>query len=209
MTKHAKGTFEVKMAPQPADANVGDPSIGRFGLDKQFQGELVGTSRGQMLAVRDARRRLGGVRRAREVEGRSRPKGAFVLQHNGLMDREPSLTITIVPDSGTGELSGSPDDDDRERGRTYDRVHAGRIVADATSGSSAGGEPHGARGPAREARCSRARARPWTYRAASAIFYEPVVNSRDLGVRGSNAPSIRGVEAEEARANRQPRRARA
>ena len=34
-------------------------------------------------------------------------KGTFVLQHNGIMNRgEPHLTLTVVPDSGTGELVG-------------------------------------------------------------------------------------------------------
>ena len=33
--------------------------------------------------------------------------GSFVLQHTGTMTRgTPSLTITVVPDSGTGELTG-------------------------------------------------------------------------------------------------------
>lgn len=106
--KHAKGTFEVKMAPQSPDANVGDPSIGRFGLDKQFQGDLAGTSHGQMLAVRTPVDGSAGYVALEKVDGTLEGrKGAFVLQHNGLMDRgKPSLTITVVPDSGTGELSG-------------------------------------------------------------------------------------------------------
>jgi len=34
-------------------------------------------------------------------------KGSFALQHNGIMVRnDPTLNITIVPDSGTGELKG-------------------------------------------------------------------------------------------------------
>jgi hypothetical protein len=34
-------------------------------------------------------------------------KGSFVLQHSGIMTRgAPQLTITVVPDSGTGELAG-------------------------------------------------------------------------------------------------------
>lgn len=33
--------------------------------------------------------------------------GSFLLQHHGLMDKgEAALTVTIVPDSGTGELAG-------------------------------------------------------------------------------------------------------
>lgn len=38
------------------------------------------------------------------VDGKS---GSFVLQHSGLMNRgDAKLTVTIVPDSGAGELAG-------------------------------------------------------------------------------------------------------
>ncbi|HEY0503327.1 MAG TPA: DUF3224 domain-containing protein, partial [Lysobacter sp.] len=38
------------------------------------------------------------------LDGRS---GAFFTQHNGTLDRgSPSLSVTVVPDSGTGELAG-------------------------------------------------------------------------------------------------------
>ena len=42
------------------------------------------------------------------VKGKLHGKsGSFVLQHLGVMNRgEPSLTVTVVPDSGTGELVG-------------------------------------------------------------------------------------------------------
>ncbi len=33
--------------------------------------------------------------------------GTFVLQHTGTMTRgEPQLSVTVVPDSGTGQLTG-------------------------------------------------------------------------------------------------------
>src|ERR1044071_6207885 len=47
LTKHATGTFEVKMAPQ-TDDKVGDPTVGRMSLDKVFRGDIEGVSRGQM-----------------------------------------------------------------------------------------------------------------------------------------------------------------
>ena len=38
------------------------------------------------------------------LHGRS---GSFVLQHNGIMTRGvPQLSVTVVPDSGTGQLVG-------------------------------------------------------------------------------------------------------
>ena len=39
-----------------------------------------------------------------ELAGR---KGAFYLQHNGIMDRgQGALTVQVIPDSGTGDLEG-------------------------------------------------------------------------------------------------------
>ena len=39
-----------------------------------------------------------------ELQGR---RGSFVLQHRGVMDRsQPTMSITVVPDSGTDELVG-------------------------------------------------------------------------------------------------------
>ena len=51
MSKHASGTFEVKMGPQPAKEHVGDPTVARLSIDKQFHGDLEAASKGQMLAV--------------------------------------------------------------------------------------------------------------------------------------------------------------
>ena len=49
MTKHASGTFDVKITPQK-DEGIGDPTIGRMSIDKQYHGDLEGTGLGQMLA---------------------------------------------------------------------------------------------------------------------------------------------------------------
>jgi hypothetical protein len=107
VSKHASGTFEVKMNPQ-IDDNVGDPPVGRMALDKQFYGDLEGLSKGQMLAAStDVQGSAGYVAMERvtgKLDGR---EGSFALQHNGTMTRgTPQLSITVVPDSGTGELVG-------------------------------------------------------------------------------------------------------
>jgi len=108
MTTHARGTFEVRMTPQPAQDGVGDPGIGRMALDKQFQGDLEATSKGQMLAAgTDVSGSAGYVALERvsgTLHGRS---GTFALQHSGTMTRGmPQLSIAVVPDSGSGELLG-------------------------------------------------------------------------------------------------------
>ena len=104
---HASGTFEVKMTPQAPDEN-GEPTVGRMSLDKQFHGDLEGTSKGQMLAVRSDVEGSAGYVAMERVTGTLQGKtGSFALQHYGIMNRgAPTLTITVVPDSGTGQLAG-------------------------------------------------------------------------------------------------------
>jgi hypothetical protein len=108
MTHHASGAFDVKMAPQPADAGVEDPVVGRMLLDKQFHGDLEANSQGQMLAVRTAVEGSAGYVAMEHVTGVLNGRsGSFVLQHSGTMARGvPQLRVTVVPDSGTGELTG-------------------------------------------------------------------------------------------------------
>ena len=108
MRSHAKGTFDVTITPQPAEDGVGDASIGRLGLFKQLHGDMEGTARGQMLAVRTPVDGSAGYVAMDHVEvtldGR---KGTFALQHSGTMDHGAMrLDIHVVPDSGTGELVG-------------------------------------------------------------------------------------------------------
>ena len=107
VTTQAKGTFVVKLNPQPDD-KVGDPSIGRMSIDKQFSGDLEGSSKGQMLAAMTEIKESAGYVALERVDGTlGGRKGTFALQHSGTMDRgTPKLSITVVPDSGTGELVG-------------------------------------------------------------------------------------------------------
>ncbi len=104
MTTRASGTFEVKLTPQ----TPGDSGIGRMLIDKQFQGDLKGTSRVEMLAVSTAVEGSAGYVAMEQVNGTLNGRtGAFALQHSGTMTRgTPQLSVTVVPDSGTGELKG-------------------------------------------------------------------------------------------------------
>jgi len=103
----ASGTFAVKVTPQAPDE--GDTSgVGRLLLDKQFQGDLEGASKGQMLAMSSAVEGSAGYVAMEQVTGTLHGKtGAFALQHFGKMTRgAPELNVAVVPDSGTGELEG-------------------------------------------------------------------------------------------------------
>lgn len=101
----AVGTFEVKVTPQAAEE--GDGGISRMLLDKRIHGDLEGTSKGQMLTGGIVKGSGGYVAMEKitgTLKGRS---GSFMLQHSATMTKgEPQLSITVVPDSGTGELAG-------------------------------------------------------------------------------------------------------
>lgn len=104
VTTHASGTFEVKLAPQATDA----ADLGRMSIDKQFHGDLQAASKGEMLSAMTAVQGSAGYVAMEKVTGSLKGRtGTFVLQHTGLMNRgTPQLTITVVPDSGTGQLEG-------------------------------------------------------------------------------------------------------
>jgi hypothetical protein len=103
----ASGTFEVKVSPQATD-DKGDPLLGRMSLDKQFHGDLEAISKGEMLSAATNVKGSAGYVAIERVSGTLQGrKGSFVLQHSGTMTRGvPQLTITVVPDSGTGQLTG-------------------------------------------------------------------------------------------------------
>ena len=108
MTKHATGTFDVKATPEPPEDKAEGSTLGRFSLAKQIHGDLEGTSTGQMLtAGTDVKGSAGYVAIERVTGTLNGRKGSFVLQHSGTMNRRAfQLSITVVPDSGTGELAG-------------------------------------------------------------------------------------------------------
>jgi hypothetical protein len=107
VASHASGTFDVKLTPQAAED--GDAGLGRMAIDKQFHGDLEGTSKGFMLSSAATVVKGSGGYVAMEhvtatLKGRT---GSFVLQHSGTMTRgAPHLSVTVVPDSGTGQLEG-------------------------------------------------------------------------------------------------------
>jgi len=104
-TMHATGPFEVKLAPQ--DDKI-DPELGRMTIDKQFHGDLEATSKGQMLTGGSNPRSSGVYVAVEKVNGTLKGrKGTFILHHTGIMDHgKPELSISVVPESGTGELAG-------------------------------------------------------------------------------------------------------
>jgi hypothetical protein len=109
VTPHfATGPFDVKLAAQPLSSVAEQSGLGRMSLDKQFHGALEAASTGEMLGFRDMALGSGGYVAMETVRGTLDGRaGSFVLQHSTTMTRgEPSQSITVVPDSGTGALVG-------------------------------------------------------------------------------------------------------
>ncbi len=108
MKLSAKGAFEVKLAPVTQTEHAGGTTLGRFTLAKAFHGDLEGTGAGEMLTAGTSVAGSAGYVAIERVEGAlGGRQGSFVLQHSGSMAHGgQSLTITVVPDSGTGELTG-------------------------------------------------------------------------------------------------------
>ncbi|TAE21670.1 MAG: DUF3224 domain-containing protein [Candidatus Kapaibacterium sp.] len=107
-TLQAQGTFTVQLKPLPAYNTDESAKMGRMSIDKQFSGDIEGTSKGEMVsAMTDTKGSAGYVAMERvegSIHGRS---GAFVLQHSSSMNRgEPMQSVTVVPDSGTQALTG-------------------------------------------------------------------------------------------------------
>jgi Protein of unknown function (DUF3224) len=106
-TTTARGTFDPKVVPQPPDDAAGGP-FGRLFLDKTFHGDLDGVSRGQMMAAETAVAGSAAYVALELVTGTLHGKrGTFILQHKGTMRQGAyAMDVTVVPDSGTGELAG-------------------------------------------------------------------------------------------------------
>ena len=108
MVTQASGPFEVKLEPQAADGKFEDAAMGRMTIDKQFHGDLEATSKGQMLTAMTTTKGSAGYVAIERVSGTLKGRsGTFALQHTGIMNRGvPALSVTVVPDSGTGQLEG-------------------------------------------------------------------------------------------------------
>ena len=104
----ASGPFEVNLTPQPSTDDADGSTVGRMSINKQFHGDLEASSKGQMLTAGTSVKGSAGYVAIERVSGSLNGRsGTFVLQHNGTMTHgAPQLTITVVPDSGTGELAG-------------------------------------------------------------------------------------------------------
>ncbi|MFZ4690766.1 MAG: DUF3224 domain-containing protein [Polymorphobacter sp.] len=105
--QHATGTFEVSITPATNNSAEG-VTLGRMVVEKTFSGPLTAQSHGDMLtgtsAVKDSAAYVLIERVTGTLDGKV---GSFALAHIGIMDRgKPDLRVSIVPDSGSGALTG-------------------------------------------------------------------------------------------------------
>ena len=76
----ATGNFQVKLAPRAPDSGD-DSNIGRMSIDKQFHGDLEGSSKGQMIAAQSSVKGSAGYVAMERVMGALHGhQGSFVLQ---------------------------------------------------------------------------------------------------------------------------------
>ena len=109
MSTHATGTFDTNRTPHPPYDLAEGATLGRTTITKLFKGDLEGTSVVEMLsAMSDVQGSAGYVAIERVTGALHGLSGSFVLQHSGIMSRRgiPSLTVSVIPDSGTGALTG-------------------------------------------------------------------------------------------------------
>jgi hypothetical protein len=109
---HAQGSFDVKMTPaEPTDFEKAN-DIARFTFDKTWQGDFEGVSHGEMItgstAATGSMAYVAIERMTGKLNGR---QGSFTFSHRATMTKGDSpsagvLSVTVVPNSGTGELAG-------------------------------------------------------------------------------------------------------
>ena len=103
----AEGPFDVKRTAEAVHA-AADGLLGRHALDKIYHGDLSATGVGEMLSAGTATPGSAGYVAIEKVTGTLGGRaGSFYLQHTGTMTRgEGSLSIHVIPDSGTDDLTG-------------------------------------------------------------------------------------------------------
>ena len=104
----ARGAMDVNMDPEPPFLEQDGLTLNRYVVSKTFHGDMSGSSEAQMIAAFTGTPGSAGYVAVEHFTGSVDGKtGSFVMQHSGTMNRgDAQLTVTIVPDSGSGDLTG-------------------------------------------------------------------------------------------------------
>ncbi|HSZ61223.1 MAG TPA: DUF3224 domain-containing protein [Terriglobales bacterium] len=109
---HAKGSFDIKMTPAEATEFEKANDIARLTSEKTWHGDFEGVSHGEMItgstASTGSMAYVAIERMTGKLNGR---QGSFTFAHRASMMKgdAPSagdLSVTVIPNSGTGELIG-------------------------------------------------------------------------------------------------------
>ncbi|AFL87722.1 Protein of unknown function (DUF3224) [Terriglobus roseus DSM 18391] len=106
---HATGTFKVNVKPTEVSPVGKEAGLGVMTIDKTWSGAIEGTSKGQMTTsvTGKAMAYVALESMKVKVDGHS---GTFVFMHSAtMMSDDPQaamLNVTVVPNSGTGDLAG-------------------------------------------------------------------------------------------------------
>ena len=108
MRKQEKAQFGIKSwEEKPSNEIEGAPKLTRATVIKSYQGDIEGEGKVEYLMMyrtAGSASFMGLERVTGSVGGRS---GSFVLQHSGSFeDGVAKVTLSVVPDSGTGDLRG-------------------------------------------------------------------------------------------------------
>jgi hypothetical protein len=109
---HAKGSFDVKMIPAEATDFEKANDIARFTSDKTWHGDFEGVSHVEMITGSTVSTGSMAYVAIERVTGKLNGRqGSFTFSHRASMMKGGAtsageLSITVVPNSGTGELTG-------------------------------------------------------------------------------------------------------
>ncbi|PKG55593.1 DUF3224 domain-containing protein [Shewanella sp. Choline-02u-19] len=98
------GQFSIAFTPATDDVI----DAGRMSFTKTFEGDISGVSQGQMLSKRTSVANSAAYVAMESFSGVINGlKGEVSFHHTGVMNRgADTLSVLVVPDSGTGELTG-------------------------------------------------------------------------------------------------------
>jgi len=107
-TRHASGTFDVKVAQQGANDKTAGIVLSRWSLEKRLHGDLDASGKGEMLTASteagDSKAYVAVERITGTLHGRA---GSFVLMHSATLTPDgQQLKLAVMPGSGTGQLTG-------------------------------------------------------------------------------------------------------
>lgn len=108
MSLRATGKYELEWDEQPPYDEAEGATLATVTITKTWTGDIEATSVTKMIKAMTAEPTSAGLVAIERVNGKVNGKvGSFVLQHNAVSDRgDRFLNIVVLPDSGTGELTG-------------------------------------------------------------------------------------------------------